>query len=159
MAGRVIVLNGTSSAGKTSLARWLQVLWPAPMLYSGLDHPKLMAMPLHLHGTEDGPHCAGDDHARVIKLGPTALTLMGILYRAEAQTVAQGRRSRARRGVRFGRRRPSVPCCEIANPRAALHERRRIVAVRADGVGSRLAPLEDDYARIGEQQSDAIGKG
>lgn len=35
--GTVLVLNGTSSAGKTSLAHALQERWPGPLLEAGLD--------------------------------------------------------------------------------------------------------------------------
>ena len=35
--GRLIVLNGTSSSGKTSIARALQARWPTPLLYLALD--------------------------------------------------------------------------------------------------------------------------
>ena len=37
MSGKLIVLNGTSSSGKTSIARCLQVNWPTPLLYLALD--------------------------------------------------------------------------------------------------------------------------
>lgn len=35
--GQVVVLNGASSAGKSSIARALQARWPAPMLRVGID--------------------------------------------------------------------------------------------------------------------------
>ncbi len=35
--GRIILLNGTGSAGKTSIARALQVLCPTPLLHLGMD--------------------------------------------------------------------------------------------------------------------------
>ena len=35
--GRVVVLNGASSAGKSSIARALQARWAAPMLRVGID--------------------------------------------------------------------------------------------------------------------------
>lgn len=34
---KLIVLNGTSSSGKTSIARVLQARWPTPLLYLALD--------------------------------------------------------------------------------------------------------------------------
>jgi chloramphenicol 3-O phosphotransferase len=37
MSGKLIVLNGTSSSGKTSIARCLQANWPTPLLYLALD--------------------------------------------------------------------------------------------------------------------------
>lgn len=33
----LLIINGTSSTGKTSLARALQVRWPTPLVYLGLD--------------------------------------------------------------------------------------------------------------------------
>jgi chloramphenicol 3-O phosphotransferase len=37
MSATMIVLNGASSAGKTSIARALQDLWPRPLLVTGID--------------------------------------------------------------------------------------------------------------------------
>ncbi len=34
---QLLFINGTSSTGKTTLARKLQALWPTPMIYLGLD--------------------------------------------------------------------------------------------------------------------------
>jgi chloramphenicol 3-O phosphotransferase len=36
--GNIVFLNGTSSAGKTSISRALQNIMPTPMLRTGLDH-------------------------------------------------------------------------------------------------------------------------
>jgi len=36
--GHIIVLNGTSSSGKTTLVRAMQSAWPRPLLHIGLDH-------------------------------------------------------------------------------------------------------------------------
>jgi chloramphenicol 3-O phosphotransferase len=51
VATRVIVLNGVSSAGKTSIARCLQSLLPTPWLHLGVDD-LIGAMPDE--GLEDG---------------------------------------------------------------------------------------------------------
>lgn len=37
LAPQLIVINGTSSTGKTTLARATQAAWPTPMIYLGLD--------------------------------------------------------------------------------------------------------------------------
>jgi chloramphenicol 3-O phosphotransferase len=49
----VILLNGPSSAGKTSLARAIQKLMPEPWLMFGVDH-LIFAMPAKLHGAPEG---------------------------------------------------------------------------------------------------------
>jgi len=53
MATQVIVLNGVSSAGKTSLARALQRRLPDPWLTFGVDS-LIAAMPPQLDGSPDG---------------------------------------------------------------------------------------------------------
>lgn len=57
MSGKLIILNGTSSSGKTSVARCLQANWPTPLLYVSLDAVIAM-MPFEYTGTgvlaEDG---------------------------------------------------------------------------------------------------------
>ena len=45
LAGRVIVLNGASSAGKSSIARELQRLLPKPYLFAGIDSFTAMLRP------------------------------------------------------------------------------------------------------------------
>lgn len=37
MAGRIIILNGPSSSGKSTLSRNLQKIWPAPLYYTSYD--------------------------------------------------------------------------------------------------------------------------
>jgi chloramphenicol 3-O phosphotransferase len=37
-AGRIILLNGASSSGKSTLARWLQAVLPEPFLHLSSDH-------------------------------------------------------------------------------------------------------------------------
>jgi chloramphenicol 3-O phosphotransferase len=53
MATQVLLLNGASSAGKTSLALAIQALLPEPWLTLGID-TLIGAMPLKLLGTPDG---------------------------------------------------------------------------------------------------------
>lgn len=53
MSGRVIVLNGGSSSGKTTLARYLQGILPGAWLLVGIDH-FLWTLPPHLYGDPDG---------------------------------------------------------------------------------------------------------
>lgn len=37
MAGRIIILNGPSSSGKSTLSRNLQKIWPSPLYYTSYD--------------------------------------------------------------------------------------------------------------------------
>jgi chloramphenicol 3-O phosphotransferase len=53
VSGRVIVLNGTSSSGKTSLGRALQDSLPDVWLLFGID-TLIGALPWRLYGTDDG---------------------------------------------------------------------------------------------------------
>lgn len=55
MAARIVVLNGTSSSGKTSLARAMQAIWGGPLMHVGLDH--FISM-LPFSYTGDGEHAS-----------------------------------------------------------------------------------------------------
>ena len=65
-AGGAIVVNGTSSAGKTSLGRALQDRLDGWWLLLGID-TLITAMPRRMYGTEDG-HTIGSDGS--IAIGP-----------------------------------------------------------------------------------------
>ncbi len=52
--GQIIVLNGTSSAGKTSIARALQEILPAPYLHVAFDTFMHM-LPARIHEYPDAP--------------------------------------------------------------------------------------------------------
>ena len=76
MSGKLIILNGTSSSGKTSIARCLQASWPTPLLYLSLD-TAIGMMPFAYTGAgilaEDG-YClrsviAGDEIVVTYSLG------------------------------------------------------------------------------------------
>jgi chloramphenicol 3-O phosphotransferase len=75
----LIVLYGTSSAGKTSLARALQAIWPRPLLHIEADcfAPTL------------GPHAADDDdlRERIVIAMHEAIAAIG---RSGVDTVADG---------------------------------------------------------------------
>jgi chloramphenicol 3-O phosphotransferase len=64
MALQVIVLNGTSSSGKSSIARCLQALLPDPWLTLGVDS-LLDAMPPAMLGSADGIVFAPDGRITV----------------------------------------------------------------------------------------------
>jgi chloramphenicol 3-O phosphotransferase len=55
LAARIVILNGTSSSGKTTLVRAMQAIWDGPLLHVGLDHVISM---LPFAYTGDGEHAA-----------------------------------------------------------------------------------------------------
>lgn len=67
MPGRVIVLNGTSSSGKSSLGRALQARLPDHWMLLGIDS-FITSLPLRLYGTAEG-HDIREDGS--ITTGPT----------------------------------------------------------------------------------------
>lgn len=67
MPGRVLVLNGTSSSGKTTLGRALQGRLPDHWLLLGIDR-FIATLPLRLYGTPEGHHIRDDGS---ITTGPT----------------------------------------------------------------------------------------
>ncbi|MEY2474216.1 MAG: chloramphenicol phosphotransferase [Actinomycetota bacterium] len=85
----VVILNGTSSAGKSSIAQWLPMTLDRPMVCSGLD-VVLMSMPIKLHGHRDGPYFESIADGTVIRLGPTAIEIARAWHQAQATLVRQG---------------------------------------------------------------------
>jgi chloramphenicol 3-O phosphotransferase len=83
---RVIVLNGTSSSGKTTLARALQGMLPAPWLLLGIDD-LIRAMPNE--GLEDGSLLHIGETGRV-EVGPGWLDLETSWYVGVAAIAARG---------------------------------------------------------------------
>src|SRR5688500_6370999 len=91
---RAILLNGTSSAGKTSLARALQLRLDPPHLCFGVD-AFLQALPPSMHGTEDGVRFAtkqldSGQSATTVDVGPEALQLFRGCHAAMAELVRRG---------------------------------------------------------------------
>ncbi|HVT42425.1 MAG TPA: AAA family ATPase [Acidimicrobiales bacterium] len=86
MSGRVIVLNGASSSGKTTLGRSLQAVLPDPWLLLGIDD-LIRAMPDE--GLEDGT-LLGIDGTGQVHLGPGWQQLETSWYRGIAAMVATG---------------------------------------------------------------------
>lgn len=87
MAGRVIVLNGASSSGKTSIARALQeLLAPQPWLTLGID-TLIGALPLWLGGAGGGLDLRPDGSIRV---GPAFGPLEDAWHRGLAAIVGAG---------------------------------------------------------------------
>jgi chloramphenicol 3-O phosphotransferase len=80
----VILLNGTSSAGKTSIARALQADLPGLWMHVGLDH-FLTMMPLKLHGVPSGMQWLHErDGALPVQLGDEGYAVIESFHRAVA---------------------------------------------------------------------------
>jgi chloramphenicol 3-O phosphotransferase len=88
MAPRVIVLNGGSSAGKTSIARCLQTLLPEPWLRFGVDS-LIEAAPAELWGSPQGLVVAADG---AIAVGPAFRALEAAWYAGIAAMARAGAR-------------------------------------------------------------------
>lgn len=91
--GTVLVLNGTSSSGKTSLARALQRRWPGPLLEAGLDR-HLSMLPRQYLGplwSQVYPYRhAGDGTISSISVGPVGAQLHRGMHRAVAALARAG---------------------------------------------------------------------
>jgi chloramphenicol 3-O phosphotransferase len=96
----IIFLNGTSSSGKTVIAKALQEILDGYYIHTGIDH-YLERVPDKLHVRSDGknPGAADgflwvfpNDNKRVseIRLGPAALRLLTGMYRAIAALSRAG---------------------------------------------------------------------
>lgn len=59
-AGNVVLLNGTSSAGKTSIALALQEIMDAPYVYAGIDHTPRVHRKFHV--VSDGANPATSNY-------------------------------------------------------------------------------------------------
>ncbi|HEY7032704.1 MAG TPA: hypothetical protein VH482_15280 [Thermomicrobiales bacterium] len=114
--GNVILLNGTSSAGKTSIAWALQEIMATPILHTGFDaplarfHPKFVTICDELNpATSDyvvivyegaatrveaeyqgEPTVYGTGVLKEVRIGPAALKLYAGRYRAIAALAASG---------------------------------------------------------------------
>jgi chloramphenicol 3-O phosphotransferase len=88
MSTRVIVLNGTSSSGKSGLARCLQAVLPDPWLTFGIDR-LIDAMPTALQASSDGIEVAADGTVGI-----------GAAFRDLENAWGQGIAAMARAGAR-----------------------------------------------------------
>lgn len=112
--GTIVLLNGTSSSGKSSLAEALQRLMPEPWLHTGIDH-FLQSVPRQLFVTSDGVepaaapgfllvfdravtrYDAGDGREgyrggalREVRIGPVGLGLLAGMYASMAALARAG---------------------------------------------------------------------
>lgn len=89
--GTIILLNGTSSAGKSTIAKALQEVMDEPYLHSGPDHFQL-AHPPGMITITDRPDTEvdgwlalyGDDGLREVRVGPLGRRVIEGVYRAMA---------------------------------------------------------------------------
>lgn len=91
--GRVIVLNGTSSSGKSTLARCLQDRWPGPLLDAGLDRHLSMLPRRYLSTAWPEVYSyarATDGTIASITLGPVGRSLHRAMHRAVAAMALTG---------------------------------------------------------------------
>jgi hypothetical protein len=91
----VIVLNGTSSSGKSSIARALQALLPEPFLSFGTD-TLLDALPIAMEGGETGISVSA---AGTVSVGPGFPSVGARLVRRPERDRARWRRHHHRRGL------------------------------------------------------------
>ena len=97
MAGSVILLNGCSSAGKTTLAQAIQWLSPQPVQYIGLDHFR-DGMPGKYRGMNSLPGEPGArglnvvprDGQTLIEFGDVGRTVLRGMRRAVAAFASSG---------------------------------------------------------------------
>ena len=89
--GTIILLNGTSSAGKSTIAKALQEVMDEPYLHSGPDHFQLSHPPGMITITDD-PNIEsdgwlavyGDDGLREVRIGPLGQQVIAGVYQAMA---------------------------------------------------------------------------
>jgi chloramphenicol 3-O phosphotransferase len=98
--GNIILLNGTSSSGKTAIAKALQEIMDDFYIHSGLDH-YLERIPRKMNVVSDGRNPAaaegflwifpnGDNIVSEIRNGPAAYRLLSGMYHAAAALARTG---------------------------------------------------------------------
>jgi chloramphenicol 3-O phosphotransferase len=91
ISGNVVLLNGTSSSGKSTIARAFQENVGAPYLHSGIDH-FLERLPPRLFVEPDGWGIQFDNRglAQLPVLGAKALRILNGMYQALAAFAGSG---------------------------------------------------------------------
>ncbi len=97
--GNIVLLNGTSSAGKSSMARALQAMMDLPYLHTGIDH-FLERVPPGFIVASDGVHPAEAEGLLAVigagprlvevRIGPAGLRLLAGMYAAIAALARAG---------------------------------------------------------------------
>ena len=88
MTAQIIVLNGGSSSGKTSIVRCLQAVLPEPWLAFSIDD-FVDALPARMHSADDGIQFAPDG---VVSVGADFRTLEAAWMAGIAATARAGAR-------------------------------------------------------------------
>ena len=93
-AGRVILLNGSSSAGKTTLAHMLQQILPAPHQHISLDQFR-DGMPGRFRGLNAGPGTSGEQGLNVVPVARGGEWLTEVRFGDHGRSVLRGMRRAA----------------------------------------------------------------
>lgn len=96
--GTIIILNGTSSAGKSSIARALQAHLPAPSIHTGIDHFLERTAPGFIEVLPAGASAEVPGFAAffsagelvAVRLGPAGYRLLAGMYHAAAGLALAG---------------------------------------------------------------------
>jgi len=98
--GNIILLNGTSSSGKTAIAKALQEILEGYYIHTGIDH-YLERIPEKFHVISDGKNPSEADgimwvypkdgtRLSELRLGPAGFNLLKGMYHAVAALAAEG---------------------------------------------------------------------
>lgn len=89
--GKIIILNGASSAGKSTTAKAVQAIMDEPYLHTGVDHFQLAFPPnlVNIAGQEDGEVVGwevvyGETSLQDIRIGPVGQQMIQGMYRMVA---------------------------------------------------------------------------
>jgi len=93
----IVMLNGTSSSGKTALARALQLQWPRPLLHLGTD-TALRMLPSALVGMKPSARDGFELYDDVDERGPVVRVRRGAVARKLEQSLSRVARLLADRG-------------------------------------------------------------
>jgi chloramphenicol 3-O phosphotransferase len=97
--GNIILLNGTSSSGKTTIAQALQEVMETPYLHTGIDQFLIERLPKRLIVYSDGIHSATaegwmavfcDKALSQVQIGPMGYQWIAGMYRAIAALAEEG---------------------------------------------------------------------
>lgn len=97
--GSIILLNGTSSSGKTTIAQALQEVMETPYLHTGIDQFLIENLPKRLIVYSDGIHPATaegwltvfrDEVLSEVRIGPIGYEWIAGMYRAIAALAEEG---------------------------------------------------------------------